>query len=418
MTAMLRDSRLFRLPVALADRARRHGAPAVLAVVVALLAMPAYAETSVATKAVLVGPDLEPRTITVQGMGNGVVSYFDDQGAYRTERFADFLLMRMAAPPAASRSRLTEGMIELTDGQRVRGKWAGAREQSDAVLWSHASLGEAVISLEQLSQLTFGPEAIDPPRDRTGDVVVLANGDRVRGFIESITNREIAIDADEHGAVLRFGLDRVSAVFLASNPAERTAGAHMVHLSDGSRLLAEQLAIREGRLVINTPLFASDSTEHHAVSLDEVVRIVFDSRAGRLVALDDLPREVIAGGSVFGRLRTPRSTERGLVLHAPVTVKIDLPEGATRVTALAVVAPAVRSASDVLAWTDFNLTVRSDGNEVAQFRMHAGQTSRRFNVAIENGSLEIELDPATNGPVGDVLLLADAQVLIEPKSAH
>jgi hypothetical protein len=349
----------------------------------------------------LIGRDLSPRQVTLQSVRNGVATYFDSQRAYHSEPLARLLQFRFT--PDAALASDDALVLELTDGQRFRGQWIGMAEDGDALRWRHAVLGEVTARLETVRAIRPATEAdlTEPP---TSDQVTLANGDVMRGFVMSASPDGLMMRLEDRRDAVALPRDRIVSVTLA-NPAQTVEGeSHMIHLADASRVRTASLTVEGDELRMGGEPAVS-------IALASVKRIDVAAGGARLIELSDLAMTTTSGGDVFG-MPMPPSVEAGIWrMHAPVTVRFDLPAGATRFGA---VAELDASDSQPLRWADFVVRVTAgDASQVCHITRD--EPSCRINLPLHSASraLIVEVDAGANGPVMDRLRLRDAVVLIE-----
>ena len=366
------------------------------------------------TEAQLLGPGLEPEPVQVRGLYDGTLHYFDGQRRLQRRGVDAFVSLRQIAGRSSERAwqRLQGGGgMLLSDGQRLAGRWVGASEDGQALLWEHAQLGRFEVPLDRIAQLWHGEagwaELDAPPSE---DVVVLSNGDRLRGFIESVDASGVSMQLARGGEPVHLPATRMARVVLANPRATPAAGWHEVHLADGSRVLAGDMEMGEdGSLAARFALVGGASVRQ--VAGHELVRVDFTGAGRRLVAVRELPRELVDGGEVFGLPVRPHVVGGALHLRAPVTVRFELPDGAERFAGVAELATGPEAPRDLLDWADFDLLVRS-GEAEHRWHLYGQQPRVRVNVALDARSLEIELEPGVNGPIMDRLRLVQAYVLV------
>ncbi|MBL8763284.1 MAG: hypothetical protein JNM07_03320 [Phycisphaerae bacterium] len=206
---------------------------------------------------VIVGRDLRPierDPVTDLSWSSGIIEYRDVRGLLRSAPRAEIGLIAPswwwnASPhdPAAGdpfvggadSARL--GVLALTDGQRLVGWFDVGTDPGgspDDVTWMSETLGRRRVKLEAISE--WRARGARPPGLAAGndDLVVLTNGDRLMGFVESLGST-VAIRSG--ATTVRTPVDRVAFVRLA-NPAHARASdpaiAARVWLSDGSVIVA------------------------------------------------------------------------------------------------------------------------------------------------------------------------------------
>ncbi len=328
-------------------------------------------------------------------------------------------------------------VAHLADGQVVSGKLAGA---TDAGLLSFEvdDLGVVKVNLEQVSRISFplsapapapkppaagaggkpgepatansaAPKAETPDRPpaaspgsaaapAAGDVVQLANGDRLTGFVEAMNTTQLHLQTGRQ--TLKIDLARVSMIELA-NPIREQPGIYL-QLSTGGRLRVTELNLdAEGG---GTGVTATKTA--FTLKSSKAVRVDFHQQH-RLMDLSELPRQVIAGGKVFG-VQHPVTTDRGLIgLHAPIEVRFTLPAGASRFATRAMIADEARTAGDM------KLTLLDEKGELASEHLHPGKPIAPVAIDLRSPNLTLKLDDAAGGPVLDRLELHEARILIK-----
>lgn len=328
-------------------------------------------------------------------------------------------------------------MAHLADGQVVAGKLA---EATDAGMLSFEvdDLGVIKVNLEQVSRISFpvttpAPAAAsakppatgnkiaaqetpanpassktEPPRPSSasaagaapaaGDVVHLANGDRLTGFVEALNTTQLHLQTGKQ--TVKIDLDRVAMIELA-NPVRELPGIYL-QLSSGARIRVTELNLdAEGGGTGVT--FAKAA---FALKKSKAVQVDFHQQH-RLMNLADLPRQVIAGGKIFG-VEHPVTTSQGVIgLHAPIQVRFTLPEGAARFSASAMIAEEARAAGDM------KIFLLDEKGELAAEHLHPGKTTATLAAPLRSRELTLKLDDAAGGPVLDRLELHEARILIK-----
>ena len=374
------------------------------------------------TPATVIGPDLQPQRINIQGLRDGKLSYFDAERRLRTGELTAFVQIRdlpgsatggdEASPAAGSRA-----YVELLDDQRLFGKWSGAADNGQSLLWTHPLMGQVPIALEDIVAISLGAgDAVWQPSLQTsaGDVVVLANGDSLAGFVVSLRDDAIELQLQQSGPTVLLPLSRIASIRLGNPPPTDAPAAprgHLLWLRDASRVRGRSLTMARDTLSYR-PLLGSGAQggDRVEVSLGQVARVDLTSPRGRLVDLVRLKMTTVSGGEVFGLAIPPRVEAGSVYLHAPVVVRFDLPAGSARFAAVAELADAGRASAEALAWADMDLIVRVDSKIVATAHLNAAQPRIALNVAAAGQALTIELDQAANGPIRDRLRLRDAVV--------
>jgi len=365
------------------------------------------APVAAATPAVLVGLDLQAKAVHIQGLSGGALSYFDRDRRLRVEPIDTVVQIREIGLPSRSGSVDADvavvdgvGVIELVDGQRLTGEWVDA--QAGVVRWRHPWLGLVGIGLDRIARVSLsGPLAVEAGDPPTSDWVALANGDRVSGYVVELSDGGLDFQPEDGGDVITIPMKHVRALRLA-NPVRRWGGADtVVWLRDSSRVRVDEIEILSDRASMRLSLGSAVSVE-----MDRISRIDFASQRGYLVDVADLPMRRVGGGDVFGLNMGPRVVGGAIGLHAPMRVRIDLPEGAQRLAATVALDP-------VSAWADCGVSVWSGSEMVYRSRLHAEHPVDSFNVGLNgSGFVIVEVDVANNGPVMDRVLLRHAVLLV------
>ena len=392
------------------DRPGRHVWPAL--VLVLTLAGSAFGRTA----ATVVGHDLSPQQITVQNLRGGVLGYFGPDRQYRTVPIGKYLRISLEHEPTLPKPTQSDAdnaqILELTDGQRFRGRLHTDVGTGQVLRWRHAELGEIDVDLERVRAIRRYDAAYAAAPAGT-DAATLANGDVLLGFVTELTDDGLAMTVQGRADPVVIGVEQLVRLELANPPLPRRRDADMLHLADGSCVFAEAVAIESDGFSFS-PSQRSSRTMLD-LPLAWLVRIdPFAADAG-LVDLVSLPGAVTDGGKVFGLAWAPRVDGADILLHAPVTVRYALPPGAQRLAMTAVLATEP-GASNELA--DFTVTVGLDGRDVGSYHITAAQPTTSINLSSAGSVLTIRLDPGVNGPVMDRLRLVEPMLLVHPAEAE
>ncbi len=143
-------------------------------------------------------------------------------------------------------------MLHLVTGDRVGGE--PVKIENDRLSWRNVSVGELTIPLSQALAITTRGESPDAGK-RTEDVVVLANGDTVRGIVTAVSLGEVQVKGGAAGDLpVAVPLDAVASMSFAgsggtaTNAAAQQARAYRVRLNDGSSVVATTLKLSENKL--------------------------------------------------------------------------------------------------------------------------------------------------------------------------
>lgn len=360
----------------------------------------------------LVGSDLRPQKVFIQSLGEGYLTYFDEDRNLQAKRVDEFLAIWLDrsqetlddAPPMLP--PLGEpGVVYLTDGQRLVGEIIVDNPAESGVRCRSTLLGSVDVDLA-LDRINFVSRNLDdkPVADVVGDRLTLTNGDVVQGFVESVTTAGWRITPDGVDTPLLLPHPRVRSAQLANPIKVDTRAGYMAHVHDGSALLCSDVSTGEKTVALNTTIAGPIE-----MFVAWVQRIDLPTKVGRLAPFSNLTWRKSAGGEVFGLPVEPVTSDQGLHLHAPVTITVDLPEGARR---FATVAKVAATDSDAAEWTDMAVILKLDGKEVARHKLDAKNPEASINVRLSGLSLTIEIDPGINGPIMDRLLLEQPVILI------
>ncbi len=393
-----------------------------LVVCAAALGAASYAGAQSAPR-ILLDRDLRERTVTLTGLDNRTITYSDESGLLRTESVSEYVAVLAPAAPDVPEGT---SMIWFTDGRRLTGSVRPA--EGDALNWSHPVFGVVRVRLDDVRRLFLAdaaPAAAKPEPPQGEDLIVLLNGDRLTGFVDSIGS---PIVLEVGGQPREIPLDRVAEVRLA-NPIARARGM-TVWLADGSAVGVASIRTNragETRIVprwnanAEDPRQPTESPEDPgaAVPLADIIAVAFD--AERLIPLASTPvrdqrpaagrpwaESISTGDAASALLGAP-----DVILPGPMTVEWDLPASASRFGCTVELPSAMRT------WGDCELVVSivgADGksSEVFRRRLNADAPTASVNVALKGSSrLRIAVEAGEYGPIQDRLVLHRALVLVD-----
>ena len=312
-------------------------------------------------------------------------------------------------PQAAAAKAAHKGVLRLADGQQFPGEaLSGAEPADDVLVWNHAWLGRMEIGLDQIESVVFARGAPLGSSNRA-DVLLLANGDRLEGFVTALGD-PVGIEVRTSGGwqVLQIPLDRVASVRLATGP--KPPVGWRLWLTDGTVIDAPgALLDQEGLVHVIGPRFGPEQ-EPDAVRLAEVAAILFDPEAMR--ALAALAPTRVTGPPTRYLVPAPEVLDEwaalGLArieLRGPLTVQYTLPAGRWLFTAT------VELPAQARAWGDCELVIRDGRNEVARKRLNSKQPTATLAVSLNSRELTIEVTEGANGPIHDHVVLRRAMLL-------
>ena len=386
-----------------------------------VLAACAAASAEDAATRVLLDERLGERVVELSGLDGSNLLIEDRRG--QVMAMAREGQLALVAPVGVEPSdRWGASVLRLVDGQRLVGTLVGGETQGDeaSVWWDHGAFGMLRVPLEDIDHMTLAPGAGEVPSDVRQDVVILANGDRIEGFVERIGEPVVVDDAGERREV---PLAAVGAIVLA-NPHRAMEGAY-VWLADGSVLsLSDIGTAREGRVVLSPSLAGGpEGTIAEGGSgelpIGAVLALVFDARrleglgelepGGVAIAPDRRWSEPVGVGDASTALLGAPTVE----IPGPMAVWWTLPEGAARLSLVAELPPSMRR------WGDCELVVEvgREGawRQVARERLNAERPEVGVNVPLDGPVLRITVEEGRYGPVQDRVMLRRGLLLIEPE---
>ena len=384
------------------------------------------------TPVVLVDRELRRQRVAIQGLGDGVVTYYDAQRELQVDpvgRYVQIIVVdeRSGRDEGAGEAAganpgdggASGGMLELVDGQRLAGQWAGAGRDGQGLRWRHAALGEVVVELERLRAVWVTGAAEDGGREsergvavgRGADTAWLANGDALEGFVVAVEEDGLVFQVEGGREPVRLPVERVRGVVLGTDAEPAVGGVTRVELRDGSRVVAGSVRIESDRVVLEAgPLELGASS----LEMGEVDGLILGgAEQVGVVGFTGLERRVSRRGRVFGLEAGVRVRGRDIHVHAPVTVELDLPVGARRIGCTVRLNRAAGDVDEGWGWADCRVVLRVDGREVGRAHLERGREAVQINAAVDGeGVLSIEVDQAANGPVMDRVVIEGGVVLV------
>lgn len=309
-------------------------------------------------------------------------------------------------------TRPHEGVLWLTDGQRFPGEaLSGSRAAAGVFVWNQSTwLGRLEVPLDRIASVVLVPGAALPAPAR-GDVLALANGDRIEGFIESLGDPvEIRVGEGAEAQLLDVPLDRVTALRVVT-PRRQPAGRRL-WLRDGTVVDVDRVRVADDGVVRLEGLPFIGESQPKQLNLSALVAILFDHRT--LVPFTSL--ELLDRSAPATRYAVPEpealdeSAPLGLArvaLRGPLSVRYRLPAARVFFTAEA------RLPETARAWSDCDLVVRDDDTEVLRVHLDAAHPVAAVDVALTGATLQIQITEGRNGPIQDTVILHRAMLLVE-----
>jgi hypothetical protein len=410
-----------------ADRPSR-GRVGVLAFALAAAALVGHPDAYGLTPAELVGPDLQPQVVSLAGIRDGRISFFDQDRRLRNEPTGNFVQIRnlgiRPGNPQTNRSAVRDARpqpadpdaadqtIRLLDGQKLTGQWMGGDAAGSAIRFHHHLLGVVDLPLDDVAALSPADAPAPSRSDLAIDRITLLNGDQVTGFITRVLPDSVDIEP-AGGEPLSLPRRSVRAIRFGNPPSEAHrpgVGEQLVVFRDGSRLLGGDLQITSDHLAFRPRIAGSDAAPL-VLPLDDIARVDLVGSGWLLVDLASQRLRVTDGGEVFGVPMPPRTEAGDVLMNAPVAVEVALPPTATRLAATALLD--LDAATVATDWADFEIIIpAADERQPAhRYRLNAENPVASINIPLA-GLLQLRLDPGINGPILDRLRLTDAQLLL------
>lgn len=394
---------------------------------------------------VLLDRELNTTEVRLTSIDQGQVYWLDGAGRERSRSVEE--LLAIIDPdggllPDSVRQQVIESLnfplVQTTDGQRLLAKLRDDPEGSPELVELMLFGGQTMrVSVERIASVTSAKSVFDergdasPDADLIDDVVELANGDRVSGFVESLGPR---VSVEVEGVSRSVPLSDIRSIRLA-NPSRTSAGTR-VWVSDGSVIGAGPLRRSgEGMVAFDLSLAGehsgapegseSDLPTAMSLPLSRVAGIVFDASGA---GVRPLAAMAPASYAPTGERRWTPPPSAGDPAHAvlgastielpgPMRVSWALPEGASRLAGIATLGDTPG------AWADcaVSITIDTDGQrtELARARLRPGHADLAFNVVLppalagEPRALEVRVDAGAYGPIQDRVLLERVLLLVE-----
>lgn len=348
------------------------------------------------------------------GMGNIVVQLVRPGGGGIRVRNAPVGQGAAVEPEKPKEVKLDgPGWLWLTDGQKLKATLKGPAA-GELLSFTSDRLGAFNVPVDKVAR--FWPLTLVEPLAGTEgqDTLLLANGDRVTGFVESVDEKGFKFKAQGADEALALGPRQVAGFLLANPPGTAPLGSVLVMLGSGETLSAASIKVSEEKVTFMTSLVQRTTPgEPLEMTLGEVAMMDFFGPAGRLVALKDIPFQTVGGAEFLGSPNMPVESAQGTLFQAPVAVRYALPAGAARVVFSAAAWCPAGSQELSKKWTRFDAGLQMAGQKSPQWtaRFEFGK-QERVVLEAQPGPMELVLSEGDNGPVLDRLLVSDAFVLV------
>jgi len=368
------------------------------------------------TPARLIGPDLVAQPVTIAGLSDETLTYFDEQRILRSAAVDGFIQLRSIG--GTEDTAAPYPCVTLTDGQRFTGDWVGPTPDGAALRWRHDLIGEVVIPLDELAGVIWraGGASAVPAETPATDTLIFINGDTLTGFVSMLNGRGVELVPDAGGAAVTIPYERIASLVFANPSRAMLEPYHRVTLADGTRVGADEVRLgNDSASWLAAPPGASPVRVQTPIT--ELARIDFRTGGMRLIDLTELTLTVQPDAGVFG-LSIPARIDGGTIrAHAPAALTFDLPAGAARFAALAEL-DTQDAPQGIVGWADFQVVVLTDSAEAGRWHIDGAQPRTVMNTPVAGTELTIRLEPGVNGPILDRLRMSDAVVLIRTDEAE
>ena len=323
----------------------------------------------------------------------------------------------IAPVPEIGKEEPVELMVALTDGERLGGTLVASEGKGEEFLYEISGLGTVKVPLTMVSELATWADTGEEAARGKDDVVLLANGDKLTGFVANIRGGENAgIALEAGGKTQELELSRIGRVVFA-NELEPTAGSKM-YLSSGAVVKVKSLralpaAGGYGGVEYTATLMGADGKAiDGSTSLQWVAAYVRE--ASGLVGLASLRMPKVTAGP--GRRWTPGVTVlpalvrpvgmADIELPGPVAAEWELPAGARRFSADVELPAAGRE------WGECSVVVDAGGKELARVKLDGEHPSGTINVEVTGVKLRVSVVEGSRGPVENRVVLRGALLLV------
>ncbi len=305
--------------------------------------------------------------------------------------------------------RRSDGLLVLTDGQRFPGKpLPGAPITKDLFVWNHNRFGRLEVPLEWVRTVLLTGGTI-PTVMREADVLMLRNGDVVEGFITALGD-PVSIElmnADER-QIVDLPLDGIASVTMITP--NRPARGQRIWIRDRSVVdVAHVLLGDDGIIRLMDPTVV---TGEHRLPLSAIAAVLFDPDV--MTPFAALSPMRVEGPATRYELPSPGPLDVALPLglsrvqlRGPLTARYALPTVAGE---LQFVAEAKRPMT-VSAWSDFELVLSDDLQEVFRARLNDAHPTALIDVMLSGSVLTIQITEGEYGPIQDHVILHRAMLL-------
>jgi hypothetical protein len=364
--------------------------------------------------------DLTRRPVRLLSIGAEQVQVVGPRGKASTVLRRDLVAVLPDGPgEGVGSGSVGETKLVTVRGETLLGSLGPAGEGKDAgetVVWQSRRFGDVAFKLDDLAAVDLLPLEDSPGAAAPGeDVVRLVNGDRLRGFVESVGG------AGDAGATLELEvekkkrtlpIERVSRVEF-SNPRKALAGT-MIWLATGETLRVTKIAgtaadttiVRDGKEL----LFPTEEIVGFVENAGAVLPLARFAPA----TTEPYGTRSVADPIEVGDIGVPLGAA-DVTLPAPMVVTWSLPEGAERISMRAVLPAACRVWGDCVLVVEQTGVKGIGGKELARVRLNGETPEADLNMELLTGGgpLRMTLDPGENGAIQDRVVLRQPLILVK-----
>ncbi|MGB0767163.1 MAG: hypothetical protein ACPGYV_05595 [Phycisphaeraceae bacterium] len=396
----------------------------------ALLCCPLLCSQAIANTAELLGPDLEPKWVEIRTIAPELIRVDDGRGEALLLDPDEVLRLTLSRNEPETRDP-GRSAVYLRDGQVLVGTLIASNDDEAVRLKLDANRA-AQVPLDEMLSLAIERDA-QPPAVDEDDALLLATGEVLTGFVETVTKDGVGFVVGDADDAIEIPMSRIRALSIANKPrpAQAKTGTLRVETTDGAVLLLEDATLtpeasnKPARVltgVSSLPIFASrraddgvstEAAKRLSIDLSRVLSIEPVSTRFRLMPLSSVAMEVVSGGAVFGVQMLPRIDSGGAIrLHAPTTLRFDLPDGATRLAMTVGLDLSDDLPGSRRKLAGCTLRVYLDDRAIAEHALTPDGPAKRLNLSVGPGALRVAIDPGINGPVLDRVRISDAGLLV------
>lgn len=366
---------------------------------------------------ILVDDQLQYQSVNLESVTQTSIGFFDQNLSYQQlprDRVLQLRDIHEQAMQAVQPSK-QKGLLVLTDGQQFVGRMdlSAIKKTSDdqsAVHWFSPILGALAVPLDDVKSISFS-QLLEVDPKQTDDQIELANGDQLKGFVLGLTAKTLELELADQSTGTKIALGQIKSIVLA-NPRKLLSHAiERLYFVDGSIMYCK---ISE----LGRDMFYVSQTQWHAnvkIPSREIARVDLASTRYQLLSLTQQNFELLEGAQAFGVDFPPKILHDKIQLHAPTTIRFDLPHGVVRFAVDAQIDWQAADPPRARKFSDFILHVYLDDLEVFKQQFNAKAQSHRINLPItpNNKRLTLKITPGLNGPVMDRLRLTEPVLMID-----